>query len=444
MIYSIIDVETTGKTNRITEISIFKHDGTEIIDEFTSLVNPMTPIPDFITALTGIDDAMVADAPTFDEVANKILEFTEDTVFVAHNVNFDYNVILKEFKRIDLDFKRRKLCTVRLSKKLIPRLKSYSLGKLCTSLEIPLVDRHRARGDAEATVKLLELLLATPKASEVFHEFLKANSKEATLPPHLPKAVFQGLPNQPGIYFFKDKKGEIIYVGKAKNIKQRVLSHFYDKKQKELDMCLEIAHVDYELSGSELIALLMEDEAIKKHYPKYNFASKRFLSQYAIFNYTDRKGIIHFAIQKLKLAPNPLLVFKNQREAKQYLEQICESFNLCPKFCHLQENTHGSCNHYKIKTCGGICKQTESVVVYNIRVKQAVDYIQQNQLSKIIPQPGRTPEENAFVLIKEGSYRGYGFVSGDVQVTNEDALDFYLIPQKDNLDIQRILKPYTC
>lgn len=439
--YTIIDVETTGKTNRITEISILKHDGTKIVDEFTSLVNPNTPIPTEITALTGIDDALVADAPTFEEIANKIIDITEDTIFVAHNVNFDYNVIVKEFKKLELDFRRKKLCTIRLSKKLLPKHKSYSLGNLCKTLEIPLIDRHRAKGDAEATVQLFELLLASPKAPEVLHDFLKSDSKEATLPPHLPKAIFTALPNQPGIYLFKNQKDEVIYVGKAINIKQRVLSHFYNKKQKELNMCMEITHVDFELSGSELIALLMEDEAIKKYYPKYNFASKRYLSQYAIFNYTDRKGIIHFAVQKLKLAPNPLLVFSNQREAFQYLETICQKYNLCPKSCHLLESNQ-PCNHYKIKNCGGICKEEESVVVYNIRVKQAIAYIEQNQLTKIIPQPGRSPEENAFVMIKEGTYRGYGFVNDGTQVTNEDVLDFYLIPQKDNLDVQKILKRY--
>lgn len=441
MIYTIIDVETTGRTHRITEISILKHDGTQIIDEFTSLVNPLTPIPPEITALTGIDDDMVANAPTFEEIANDIISITEDAVFIAHNVNFDYNVIVKEFKRLDLNFRRKKLCTIRLTKKILSKQKSYSLGNLCNSLEIPLIDRHRAKGDAEATVKLFELLLASPKAPEVLHDFLKSDSKEATLPPHLPKAVFMALPNQPGIYLFKNQKNEVIYVGKAINIKQRVLSHFYDKKQKELNMCLEIAHIDFELSGSELIALLMEDEAIKEYYPKYNFASKRYLSQYAIFNYTDRRGIVHFAVQKVKQAPNPLLVFPNQGEAFQYLETISQKYNLCPKFCHLLDSNQ-PCNHYKVKNCGGICKGEESVVVYNIRVKQAIEYIQQTNLTKVIPQSGRNPEENAFVMIKDGTYRGYGFVSNDIQVTNNDALDFYLIPQKDNLDVQKILKRY--
>ncbi|MGE5943548.1 MAG: PolC-type DNA polymerase III, partial [Flavobacteriales bacterium] len=175
--YTIVDIETTGQGNKITEISIFKYDGSQIVDEFTSLVNPESYIPDYITALTGIDNLMVANAPTFSEIADAILAITEGTIFVAHSVNFDYNVIRNEFKVIGIDFSRRKLCTVRLSRKLIPGHKSYSLGKICYALDININGRHRARGDAEATVILFEKLLQTPGSETVFNDFLKKSSK---------------------------------------------------------------------------------------------------------------------------------------------------------------------------------------------------------------------------------------------------------------------------
>ncbi|MEL6812992.1 MAG: exonuclease domain-containing protein, partial [Bacteroidota bacterium] len=305
--YTIIDVETTGRTNRITEISVFKHDGVQVIDEFTSLVNPEDYIPVHITALTGIDNEMVATAPTFDVIAERILAITQDTIFVAHSVNFDYNVISGEFKRIGMEFRRKKLCTVRLSRKLLPGYRSYSLGKLCRHLGIPINGRHRARGDAEATVILFQTLLAQEQAETVFTTFLKANSKEATLPPHVSREVVENLPHAPGIYYFRNKKGKILYVGKAKDIKKRVIGHFYDKKQKELDLCRETAHIDYELSGSELVALLMEDAAIKHHYPVYNQASKRTPKVFAIFSYRDRAGIEHLAFNGAKGTPQPHL-----------------------------------------------------------------------------------------------------------------------------------------
>ena len=439
MLYSIIDVETTGKTNRITEISIFKFDGENIIDEYTSLINPQDVIPNYITALTGIDQSMTANAPNFEDVAQKILNFTKDTVFVAHNVNFDYNVISEEFKRANLKFIRKKLCTVRLSRKLLPGHNSYSLGKLCNNLNIKLTDRHRARGDAEATVTLFKMLLAQKNAQETINLFLKSNSKQGTLPPNLPKEEFEALPEKTGIYYLKNKKNQIIYIGKAKNIKKRVLNHFYDKKQKELDLCRETASLDFELSGSELIALLMEDAAIKKHYPQYNVASKKTIRPYAILNYTDRKGIIHFATNTLKATPAPLITVYNKRDALHFLENLCEKFELCPKFCHLHQHSE-QCNHYKIKTCKGICCNKESVALYNSRAKQAQQFIQKNYNNEIIKQLGRTENETGFIQIKDGNYIGYGFIASDIRITDNSQLEAYLIPQKNNFDTERILK----
>ncbi|WP_160131011.1 exonuclease domain-containing protein [Kordia antarctica] len=437
--YTIIDVETTGRSNQITEISIFKFDGTKVVDEFTSLVNPNALIPPYITTLTGIDNALVANAPTFAEIAEEVLSITKDTIFVAHNVNFDYNVIRNEFKAIEIDFRSKKLCTVRLSRALLPGHKSYSLGKLCKSLEIPLSDRHRARGDAAATVLLFELLLEQEAAEATFQKFLKPSSKEATLPPHLPSKIFEALPIQAGVYYFKNKKGKIIYVGKAKNIQKRVLSHFYNKSKKELDLCRETADIDFELSGSELVALLMEDSAIKHHYPIYNSASKRKTKSYAIFEYSDRGGVKHLAFNDAKIIQNPLITFYNIRDCRTYLERLCMQFELCPKYCHLQENVR-ECSHFLIQSCKGVCKKEEAVEVYNERVDLAISHSLEASQNVVIKQKGRNANEEAFVLVKNGLYLGYGFVDLDVQINHTDELEHHLIKQKDNVDVQRILR----
>ncbi len=437
--YTIIDVETTGQGNKITEISIFKYDGNQVVDEFTSLVNPEAYIPDYITALTGIDNLMVANAPTFSDIANAILEITENTIFVAHSVNFDYNVIRNEFKAIGIDFRRKKLCTVRLSRKLMLGYKSYSLGKICKALNIEINGRHRAKGDAEATVVLFEMLLNKENAETVFNDFLKKSSKEATLPSHLPTAVFNNLPNKAGVYFFKDKKGKIIYIGKAKDIKKRVLSHFYSKTKKSLDMVRETRDIDFELSGSELIALLMEDAAIKHHYPIYNVVSKRNPKAYAIFSYEDRKGIKHLAYNTLKATPNPIQTFSTITDCRQYLEKICAQFELCPKFCHLQDGV-SQCSHYKITTCKGICSNNETVNSYNLRVSSAISFTIENTKDMVLKQKGRHDDEEAFVLIKNSVYLGYGFIDKTEQINTPEALEAFLIPQKDNLDVQKILR----
>jgi len=160
--YAILDVETTGlnaKTDRITEIAIFIHDGEKIVNHFESLVNPGTRIPYNITMLTGITDEMVREAPEFPEIARKIVELTEDCILVAHNAAFDYNFLRYEYKRLFFDFKRKTLCTKKLSQRLLPELKSFGLGQICKALDIQNHARHRAGGDARSTVKLFEHLL---------------------------------------------------------------------------------------------------------------------------------------------------------------------------------------------------------------------------------------------------------------------------------------------
>jgi DNA polymerase III subunit epsilon len=174
--FAIIDIETTGNSYRygkITEIAIYHHNGNKITDSFHSLIHPEMDIPFFITQLTGIDNQMVQGAPRFYEVAKKIVEMTAGRVFVAHNVQFDYKFVKEEFKRLGYDFNCKTMCTVKLARKLLPGHKSYSLGKLCSDLEIEINGRHRAAGDALATVKLFEILL---KKNELYNDIKSMNN----------------------------------------------------------------------------------------------------------------------------------------------------------------------------------------------------------------------------------------------------------------------------
>ena len=442
--YAIIDVETTGmgiQGNRITEIAIIIHDGHKIIDQYDSLVNPESTIPMSISRLTGIYDYMVQDAPKFYEIAKKVIEITTDCVFVAHNVNFDYNVIHKEFSELGFPFKRKKLCTVRLSRKLIPGLPSYSLGKLCSAVGISINDRHRAKGDADATTILFEKLLRIDQDNKIFDSFLKPNSREATLPPGLAKEIFEKLPERTGVYYFRNEKEHIIYVGKALNIKKRVLSHFYDKKNKEVALCQQTSNITYEITGSELVALLLESSEIKKHYPKYNRAQRRSNEGYGIFSYEDRSGIIHLAWNNLKYVPNALVKFYNTTESRNFMEKLCDEFELCPKYCQLQTNV-SSCFHFHIKKCRGVCRNEELVTDYNERVQRAINYISNDSRSYVITEKGRNKDEQSFVLIENGVYIGYGFLD---EFGKEYSLEYFkkaLIMQPDNRDVQRIIQGF--
>jgi DNA polymerase-3 subunit epsilon len=440
--YAIVDIETTGHTSKITEISIFIFDGKKVIDEYTTLVNPESVIPPFITNLTGITNAMVGNAPKFYEIAKKVAKITKDTIFVAHNVNFDYNIIQKEFKALGFDFKRKKLCTVRLSRKLIPGLKSYSLGALCSTQNIEIIDRHRAKGDAEATAILFEKLLNLDTDQSIFNSFLNPRSRQGTLPPLLPKKIVDGLPEKTGVYYFKNEKDEIIYVGKANNIKQRVISHFYDKAKKEVTMCLETENVTFVETGSELLALLLESSEIKKLFPKFNRAQRRAQESIGLFNYEDRNGIIHLAHNRLKLVPNPLMKFHNVTECRVFMEKLCESFELCPKYCHLQSNVT-TCFHYQIKQCKGICRNEEPAELYNKRVKKAIESIKFKSENFIIKEAGRAENEDAYVLILNGIYKGFGYADKKQKLKSIDDYCEIITNQKDNNDVKRILKTYV-
>lgn len=444
--FSVVDIETTGnghKGQKITEISIFTFDGKHIIDEFTSLVNPEQNIPAFITNLTGIDNSMVRNAPKFYEIAKKVAELTQDTIFVAHNVNFDYNIIQAEFKSLGFDFKRKKLCTVRLSRKIIPGLNSYSLGAICSSEKIPINGRHRAKGDAEATTELFRRLIERDDEF-VINSFLNPRSRQATLPQLLEKKIVDNLPETFGVYYFKNATKEVIYVGKANNIKQRVISHFYDKKKKEQNMCLETADISFTETGSELLALLLESSEIKHIYPKYNRAQRKAGEAVGLFSYEDQKGIMHLAYNRLKLVPNPITKYYTVAECRNHIEYLCKEFELCPKYCHLQTNV-SSCFHYQIKECKGICCNEETVETYNVRVQEAIKSVGIGAKNLVIKETGRSENEIGFALILDGIYKGFGYVETyqSEQLINPEDYQFFVNPQKDNRDIQRILGGYV-
>ncbi len=444
MKFAIIDIETTGGTSynsKITEISIFIHDGENIIDEFHTLVNPKQAIPRYIVGLTGITDDMVAHAPTFEEVSNKIDEITADCIFIAHNVNFDYSFVRDEMKNVGIDFKRKKACTVRLSRAVFPGFPSYSLGNICANLGIDISDRHRAEGDARATVKLFELILAHD-TDDLVKKAVNVRSKEATLPPHLPKQVYEDLPSETGVYYFHDEDGKIIYIGKAVNIKQRIYSHFTGGKGAKLSFLQSIHDISYTVTGSELAALLLESDEIKKHLPKFNRAQRITGSFYCLYNYTDQTETQRLVVGKKANNLSAVMMFKSFDTARNYLYEMVEKYELCPKCCGL-EITNKACFSYQLKKCRGVCAGTESIEDYNERVGEAIRFMRGETGDKIIVDRGRHREEKCIVVIKEGAYKGFGYVSFDTQLMNVDEALDHITQYADNNDVQRILRAWV-
>ncbi len=437
MKYAIIDIETTGlnpKRDRVTEVAILVHDGEKITDEFITLVNPEMRIPYRIRELTGISDSMVAMAPTFCEIAREIVEITRDCIFVAHNVHFDYHFIREEFQRLFYNYERQCLCTKRLSRKLLPGLKSYSLGNLCNSLNIRIDNRHRAFGDARATVKVFEQLLQLEKHPETIS--LRG------IRTHIPDEKLSSLPEKTGVYYFYNEEGSIIYIGKSINIKERVLSHFSSPVTKRAsEMQDQIHDVGYEICGSELIALLMESEEVKKHTPRFNRLLRRKWLQWGIFAGENEQGYTTLGIRRNDNHETPLTTFSTKKQARDFLFSLTGQYELCQKLCGLYKSK-GTCFQYHIQRCKGACIQEEPPETYNLRVAEATAPWRYGKNSFFIIDSGRNPDEKSVVLIDNNRYCGYGFFPANDCIHDEDELRGYINARPDHRDAHQIIRLY--
>ena len=423
--FSIIDIETCGgrfeyPKGRIIEISILVHDGLQVVDKYTTLINPGCYISPLYTRISGITNDMVENAPRFHQVAKKILEMTEGNIFVAHNVGFDYGFVKEEFNSLGYKFRREKLCTVRLSRKLIPGRISYSLGHLCASLNIPIEGRHRAEGDAVATAQLFDLLLRLKAA----HPQFKNMGVDEIMGRRIDKIkeyILKKLPEECGVYYFLDKEGKIIYIGKSNNMYQRAQSHFNSKESKSKKMLNDLYDVNFQLTGSELIALLVESEEIKKHRPYYNRARVADKFSHCINWNEDEKGIINFKITTSEESFNVLRSFTSYATARDTLERWLDEYTLCLRYCGLTEDDAICFNHH-IKKCNGICAREEEIKEYNKRASKILKEYSFGTKDFLIIEEGRHAEERSLVLIEKGHYAGYGYADTTGQANSPEEL----------------------
>jgi len=446
MLYAVVDIETTGgfaSGNGITEISILIHDGVSVVDTFETLINPKQEIPEYIEALTGISNEMVMDAPLFGDVAEKIYELLHDKTFVAHNVNFDYSFVKHHLSLAGYQLLCNKLCTVRLSRKLLPGHRSYSLGKLCSALGIKLNNRHRAGGDAAATAVLLGMLLEADSEG-IIKQSLNKVSKEQALPPNLPKSEVDKLPLSPGVYYFKDQKGKVIYIGKAKSLKKRVFSHFTGNsttKQRQ-DFLKDIYSVDFEICGTELMAFILEASEIKKLWPENNRALKRFEQKYSLFAFEDQKGYIRLGIDKFKKNAPVLYSFNTILEGHNLLKALIKEHLLCEKLCFIQKNRQ-CCTAHEEGKCAGACLGKESAAAYNVRVKYAIDELKLMLPTFAVIDKGRTEDEQSCLLVEQGKFYGMGYISRHTDINEPEQLKSALQPYPSNDYIIHMIMSHT-
>jgi DNA polymerase-3 subunit epsilon len=444
--FAILDIETTGgspASEKITEIAIFFHDGQKVVDEWSTLINPEKSIPYFITGLTGITNEMVADAPRFYEVAREFVERTENHTIVGHNVSFDYSFIRSEFKRLGFEFTRKTLCTVKLSRRLFPGYRSYSLGHICRELGIEIEGRHRAAGDALATARLFELLLEQNNGKGELSLISEAPGRYKNLNGHLTVEDIESIPEECGTYYFFDEHQQLLYIGKSRNIRHRVLSHLGNtQSRRALEMKQRVHSISFELTGSELIALLKESREIKDQKPMYNRAQKRSYYYWGLYAGKDEYGYITFRLQKIsETADDPVTCFNNKKEAREALTRMVERNWLCQKLSGLYQ-TDGACFHHSIRQCNGACIQAEAVSVYNKRAEQLLDSLKLDRGNVLIVDRGRNPDERSLVKIEKGMYMGYGYISVNESYLSIDQMLESIHPELDNRDIRQILKTW--
>ncbi len=439
--YAIVDIETTGGNasgSRITEICIIIHDGIQVIDRWETLVNPQKDIPLPIFALTGINNEMVAGAPIFDDISEKVLEMLTGRVFVAHNVNFDHSFIKHELELSGFKWATRKLCTVRAARKIKPGLTSYSLGNLCRSLDIPLLRAHRAGGDADATAILLSRLLLWDSEGEIA-KMIKRNSHDQNLPPNLPPADFEQLPEKPGVYYFYNQHGKVIYVGKAKNIKKRVAQHFGGHKitPQRQHFMRDIYSISHEACATEFMALLLECCEIRKLWPAYNKALKRFEPKFGLYHYEARNGYQYLAIGKLAKGQACVELFHSQYDGINLLLSLAGDFAIDHRFCHYGAQEDGEFIIKKDR------KNLPEVAVHNGKVDKAMDFLLSGRPSFAIIDKGRSPEERSCIWVEKGHFYGMGYITSDIGFKEAGEIKDYVTPYNSNQYIMKLIYAYA-
>ncbi|MEN9569865.1 MAG: hypothetical protein RL172_1096 [Bacteroidota bacterium] len=435
--YAIVDIETTGgyaAANGITEIAIYIHDGQRVLQHFETLINPNQSIPRYIQSLTGITDLMVQDAPQFDEVAETIASLLADKVFIAHNVNFDYSFVKHHLKAAGYELNSKKLCTVRLSRKVFPGLPSYSLGNLCRSLHIDIDNRHRAGGDAKATVQLLEHCLANNGDLHI-QQMLKRSSADQWLPMQLGKKDIDALPGCPGVYYFLDAKDKVVYVGKAVNIRKRVSSHFThnDPDRKRQNFLRTIHKVKHKACATELEALVLESAEIRRLWPKFNVSQKQPQQKYALYMFEDARGYLRLAIDKKKKHFPALYNFNLLHEGMVMLRKMVEEFDLHEKLCFIDKTA------FTDKDIAFI----DPPQVYNGKIRRALDALNEQLPTFAVVDTGIKENEKLCLLVERGSFWGMGYVAAAQPLPGISELKNLLQPYADNDTIRNSIYAFV-
>jgi DNA polymerase-3 subunit epsilon len=337
------------------------------------------------------------------------------------------------------DFKQKTLCTVELSKKLLPEQTSHSLGKLVRALGIPMADRHRASGDALATVKLFKLLLDKDLNKEIVKELIKFEIQKGIAPKLLD--IGESLPSKTGIYYIHREDGNIIFIGKSRNIKKRVNQHFTGITRSAKKIQNEVFTVTYEETGSELISILKESEEIKRNRPIYNRMSPKSNFSWAIYIEKDENDYLNLKLQKADGRKKEIKSYTSQIEGKEALLRISTEFQLCHKLTGLFVGK-SHCFKHSVNECDGACSGKITASEYNVRVQNFIEKNQFENKTLVLVDRGRTLSERSAVLVENGVYKGYTFFDLNYQINKIEILRNIIVPMQSTRDSKNIIQNY--
>ena len=374
-----VDLETTGGNairDRITEIAIISMQSGKLVSEWSSLINPQTYIPETIQRLTGIDNEMVSDKPTFHELYDEIYQRLNGSVFVAHNARFDYGFLKNEFKRCSKEFRAPVLCTVKLSRLLFPEFRRHNLDSILKRHGLQCTARHRALGDARVIFDFMKNVYATVPALRIENAITKI-LRRPSLPATISEDDIDRLPESPGVYLFYDKQGVLLYIGKSVNLRSRVMSHFSGdhRSSKDMKISQNIDSLEFIETAGELGALLLEAKLIKDQLPVYNHRLRRHESLTTIqWEFNDLLSIPKIITEE-NLDPNNIInhygLFKTKRKAKNTLISLAKEYQLCHKRLGLEKG-NGACFAFQLKQCRGVCAGKEPELQHQMRISEAL------------------------------------------------------------------------
>jgi len=428
--YAVLDIETTGgkyDEEGITEIAIYRFDGHKVDDQFISLINPEKEIQPFVVKLTGINNQMLRSAPKFYEVAKRIIEITEDCTLVAHNAQFDYRILQTEFRRLGYDYQRKSLCTVELSKELLPKQPSYSLGKLVRALGIPVSDRHRANGDAIATVKLFKLLLSKDVHKKIVQNNIR-QEQVGQLNPRLIEIV-ERLPSETGVFYMYNIDGELIYLSKSSNIRKKVNKIFINSAPKNRKIQKEVRKVSFDLTGNVLIAQLKEIQESHGNKPRYNSKRKQKFT-HALYLEKEDNSPLRLIVDKFDLDQTSILNFVNYNQAIKVQQEILTEFEL-----HYNDNAAGQIGQQSLQN-------QDELKAYNKRVRKAIHQYSLTKGSFAIVDKGRSINEQSVILFIKDKLKGYGFFELNHQLNNLEILQSIITPIEDSKTVRYYIEQY--